>query len=117
MCTVTVVANGSSYGWYVVSSGLGSKSFSKSLSVNGYQKLPSGIIIQWGRATHPGNNTALQVNYPIAFPGGMFAISGSELGATPTINYSMVPLSNSYFSLTSSYMSGTNTCGWIAIGY
>ena len=39
---------------------------------NGYQKLPSGVILQWGGAvTTP---TGIRVNFPIAFPTALFRI-------------------------------------------
>lgn len=40
--------------------------FGASLATNGYQKLPSGLIIQWGTYTLSGGTTAY--NLPIAFP-------------------------------------------------
>ena len=43
--------------------------FTSSKAANGYQKLPSGLIVQWG--TFTGNNTANtsdNVVFPIAFP-------------------------------------------------
>lgn len=44
--------------------------FGKSLAVNGYQKLPSGLIIQWGQV-HLGTGSsayAADITFPIAFP-------------------------------------------------
>ena len=38
-----------------------------SLGLNGYQKLPSGVIVQWGYVPSGGNND-LDVFFPIAFP-------------------------------------------------
>lgn len=43
------------------------KGGNQSLSANGYQKLPGGLIIQWLVATIPGA-TGLTFNWPIAFP-------------------------------------------------
>lgn len=37
-----------------------------SLSTNGYQKLPSGLIIQWGRASVATNGSAITL--PVAYP-------------------------------------------------
>ncbi len=41
--------------------------FDKSLSTNGWQKLPSGLIIQWGVGT-TSSSTNVLVTYPIVFP-------------------------------------------------
>ena len=49
--------------------------FSNSKLASGYQKLPSGLIIQWGRATIPASGTAtsfVDVTFPIAFPNDIF---------------------------------------------
>lgn len=40
--------------------------FTQSLGTSGYQKLPSGIIIQWGRASSA--NTDVPITFPMAFP-------------------------------------------------
>jgi hypothetical protein len=40
---------------------------------NGYQKLPSGLIIQWGSVTSSAS-ADLVVNYPIQFPTLQFAL-------------------------------------------
>ncbi len=50
---------------------VGSGSFPWGPSGNGYQKFPSGLIIQWGRVG-AGVNQAV-INLPIAFPQGAFA--------------------------------------------
>ncbi len=44
--------------------------FGSSISVSGYQKLPSGLIIQWGTSTttSSGANTP---TFPLAFPNGV----------------------------------------------
>jgi len=42
--------------------------FTASLTTNGYQKLPNGLIMQWGFTTAPYLITAHNVTFPIAFP-------------------------------------------------
>jgi hypothetical protein len=42
--------------------------FDSSLSSNGYQKLPSGLIIQWGTATDG------TITFPITFPNAAFVV-------------------------------------------
>jgi hypothetical protein len=39
-----------------------------SLSANGYQKLPSGLIIQWGKGAAMTTEASETVTFPIAFP-------------------------------------------------
>jgi len=48
--------------------------FTSSLAANGYQKLPSGLIIQWGWFVSP-DDTVNTVTFPIAFPNYCASIS------------------------------------------
>ncbi|RQR49589.1 hypothetical protein DIE19_31605 [Burkholderia sp. Bp9126] len=60
-----------------------SSAFAASQSINGYQKLPGGLIIQWGGITCPANYSANQVvyfNFPIAFPSQVLQLVGSNSG-------------------------------------
>lgn len=52
--------------------------FANSLSLNGYQKLPSGMIIQWGTAIITTANTIETFSYPIAFPSMSLRIFTSQ---------------------------------------
>ncbi|KVQ15680.1 gp53-like domain-containing protein [Burkholderia ubonensis] len=51
-----------------------SSKFAASLNSNGYQKLPSGLIIQWGYTSVPANSL-LTVPLPIAFPNASFGVA------------------------------------------
>lgn len=56
--------------------------FGKSLSSSGWQRLPSGLIVQWGDVTAPSApaaNTFLNTafNWPIAFPNNIFSVGYS----------------------------------------
>ena len=78
------------------------------LTANGYQRLPSGLIIQWGIRTTTG---ATVVNFPIAFPTACLSVnatSGSN-GGFPVV----VSVTTSTFNLDSA---ATNN-RWIAVGY
>ncbi|KVR39586.1 hypothetical protein WK18_21980 [Burkholderia ubonensis] len=57
--------------------------FANSLTSNGYQKLPSGLIIQWGSVPNIPAGGSATVNYPIAFPNSLLSISAIA-GATST---------------------------------
>ena len=54
-----------------------------SLAGNGYQKLPSGLIIQWGEIplSTPDNTN---VNLPIAFPNQIFKVTAVPIGTIDT---------------------------------
>ena len=61
-------------------------SFASSKIANGYQKLPSGLIIQWAQITQPDNGTPVLygLTLPIAFPnGGLqgFITIGNQINA------------------------------------
>ena len=61
-----------------------SADFGASLAANGYQKLPSGLIIQWGFVPKP-SAAAVAVTWPIAFPNGFGRCIASFGGsANPT---------------------------------
>lgn len=52
------------------------KGANQSLSTNGYQKIPGGLIIQWFTAAESNNNSTYR-SFPITFPNGVLAITGS----------------------------------------
>ena len=71
--TLTLESDGTSQ-WYGVagSAQLGSSSvFGASVTTySGYQKLPGGVIMQWGTYNTTGTSTGATVTFPIAFPTG-----------------------------------------------
>lgn len=83
---VILTSNGAG-AWAVVSgsamlpySGL----FGSNLASSGYQKLPSGLIIQWGTTTSSSASAGVSTAFPIAFPNSClsvaFGISSSSTG-------------------------------------
>jgi hypothetical protein len=50
-----------------------------SLSSNGYEKLPTGLIMQWGSFTQTGTSTT--VTLPIAFPNAMLNVQQTIIGS------------------------------------
>ncbi|MGJ7514304.1 phage tail protein [Pseudomonas baetica] len=70
---LTFVSSGAG-SWYVFGSAqLGSSAaFGASLAVNGYQKLPSGLIEQWGSVSVL-DNSEQTITLPIAFPNAIFS--------------------------------------------
>lgn len=95
-------------------------SFGRSLASNGYQKLPGGLIIQWGfTATGSTGNT---VTLPVAFNNWVAGCAGNEAGDDTSIKVvSVIPKSLSTLKI-SGRVVGSNTLAntvvrWIAIGY
>ena len=84
----------------------------------GYQKLPSGLIIQWGtNSIADGGNPT--ITFPIAFT-TLYVITTGMMTNNFTANqfangWNMVSFSASNF-VPKSFTNGTNTLGWVAIG-
>lgn len=93
--------------------------FAKSLATSGYQKLPGGLIVQWGALPSFGGNSSSTITFPIAFPTSCFGIS-----TTPTANDLTFDSYLMYKSLTATSVlvgnggpNGTSGGMYIAIGY
>ena len=89
----------------------------QSLATNGYQKLPGGLILQWGVTQNITAGVQLTVTFPIAFPNSSLQIVGT-IGsnfATATTFTSIYKTSSSQFK--ASINSGSGAVYWIAIGY
>lgn len=91
-------------------------------SENGYQKLPSGLIIQWGRFT-PTMATTIgspqYVSYPIAFPNKLlFAVPSTNGGATSGTEMAHIDTSLSTKTQLGIYANYNNSdCWYFAVGY
>lgn len=87
--------------------------FSVSLAVAGYQKLPSGLIIQWGKSEYTGG--AGSATFPMAFTELPYSIviSGSDTvpGPNPTVSAKTV----TGFDIVDTDKT-SNSCNWVAIG-
>jgi hypothetical protein len=87
--------------------------FAVSLGANGYQQLPSGLIIQWGRCFETTSQT-----FPIAFPSvcrAIVATLDAGPGNTGEGNHAQI-IDNAHFSVSHGTIS-THYLYWIAIGY
>ena len=95
--TLSLVSNGAG-GWIAIEGTVhlaGSFAFGASLTGNGYQRLPTGLILQWGTGTLPasGQPTAsTTVTLPVAWPNGILSgsanareFASSTLGAAPAM--------------------------------
>ena len=105
--------------WQVVNStaGLGQTSdFLVSMTSNGYQKLPSGLIIQWGSLTI-GANTSSSVTFPIAFPANCYAIThGFLLSGGNFYMTGVNSITLTGFSFMNPNTGSATSEHWIAIG-
>lgn len=120
-CLTLVAVTGTT--WQVLNStaALGQTAdFAASLSAAGYQKLPGGLIIQWGtyrcRAVTSGT-----VTYPIAFPNAMLANwvcdynDGHAANEMAWILTSSTPKSTLSFG--GANMTDSTSVNWMAIGF
>lgn len=100
--------------------------FTSSIGQSGYQKLPSGLIIQWGIAT--GTIGKISVTYATAFPNAVLQIicsvadkSSGSGAVTLAVNQADITSLASKTTVTitpsSSDFTGTTTARFISIGY
>jgi hypothetical protein len=86
--------------------------FAKNLAVNGYQKLPGGLIIQWGitGAFSAGNNSQ-SITFANAFP-----TAALHIQVTPNINGNTGSFTFSSYNLTATGVTINNNGGTAATG-
>lgn len=87
-------------GWRVVSGTVLNKysgMFAATLANNGYERLPSGLIQQWGRVTATSGTGAGIATLPIAFPKG--ALGGFATASRDNVSASVTGLSETTISV------------------
>ena len=99
----------------------GSSAFTALQSVNGYQKLPGGMILQWGMAS-ANNAVATQTNavtFPTAFPTNPVMVLTDHVGGVSSVNTIVVSgtVTTTGFSWGSDYVGGSMSVFWMALGY
>jgi hypothetical protein len=92
--------------------------FGKSLATDGYQKLPGGLIMQWGVATSVPLSSTKTVTLPIAFPTNIFSAQ-LTIGENTTTDRYAVKINS--ISTTEIVIRNTNSSAianvyWFAIG-
>lgn len=113
---LTLVSSGSA--WFAVagSAVLGNalQSFGNSLAGSGYQKLPTGLIIQWGSGVSNATiGSSVSVSFPIAFPSAVYSVVANPLfGGNTSCNTSSSTTSAFPVFATASSINFL----WIAIG-
>jgi hypothetical protein len=88
-------------------------------SVAGFQKLPSGFLIQWGSIDAVDNTTTIGT-FPIAFPNQalVFVCNLQASIGSNTFAVGGQPISNSQFEVTNTNQPGSaQGVSWIAIGF
>ncbi|WEW99794.1 phage tail protein [Pseudomonas nitroreducens] len=96
--------------------------FGASTAQSGYQRLPSGLIIQWGLytvgygASYNAPGTSVSNNFPIAFPNACLSAvmtHNGGVGVTVTVN----GFTKTKFDAWSTYVQSGASAWLIAIGY
>ena len=85
-------------------------SFANSISSNGYQKFPAGLIIQWGSFTS-NVDTAQTVSFPLEFPSACYMVC-TNISTNTSITFTTTTFS---FDRSDS-VSGSPTVYFIALG-
>ena len=91
----------------------------KSVSTNGYVKLPGGLIMQWGTGYVGGQNSA-QIDFPISFPTNVLNVvataGNTTSGGGQSDYFGIANLTSTKFNVYNGYDGGQNVY-WQAIGY
>lgn len=53
----------------------------QSLGATGYQKLPGGLILQWGYTTTSGGSATASIVFPVSFPNALLSVGGIGVSA------------------------------------
>ncbi|QAZ64918.1 phage tail protein [Enterobacter cloacae] len=95
-------------------------SFAASLSGNGWQKLPSGLIIQWAQVLSNSGGFA-PWTYPIAFPSACLQVYATPFVGASAQDFSLTMIGNpgKTAATTACYVSGvqSSTTGQIGVRY
>lgn len=92
----------------------------RSLAANGYLRLPSGLIMQWGTATASAS-ADVAVTFPIAFPNALRWLGGNPTGNVNNLHMVFTSESETTtgFSFNAITAGGRNAqaVNWLAIGH
>lgn len=92
--------------------------FGASKAANGYQKLPSGLIIQWGAVNDASTAASLALVFPIAFPvncASLICMAWQSQGTGPI--YTHIGRAAAGATVTRGGTAGGYQYDWLAIGY
>ncbi|WP_176556472.1 gp53-like domain-containing protein [Leclercia adecarboxylata] len=98
-------------------------SFIASFGNNGYQKLPGGLILQWGQNSMPAPGASNNVTFPIAFPSTAYAVvittnasGGATTGIAPSSTTAVTRTGFQWVRFAGSEYTSYGTGYWFAIG-
>lgn len=95
-------------------------SFAASLSLSGWQKLPGGLIIQWGQVLSNSGGFA-PWTYPIAFPNACFHVYATPFVGASANNFTLTEIGNPGLTAvtTACYVNGvqSSTAGQVGVRY
>lgn len=91
-----------------------SNMFLKNIGASGYQKLPGGLILQWGYLAVPGASGT--ITFPLSFPNVLLSIVAGLAAAVAGNNGLAFNMSGNTSSITYAQSATTAFC-WFAIGY
>ena len=95
-----------------------STDWSNSKTTNGYLKLPSGLIIQWGQTGTISTNTAATVTLPLTFPTACLSAGATvNADADSAVPYTVYIVSTSTLRVWNTAAGGVYPSYWYAIGY
>jgi hypothetical protein len=89
-----------------------------SITTNGYQKLPGGLIMQWGTvaATQTGSgNAVIDTNFPIAFPTACLSLQATTTGGASIDGEVVVSFNQTQFGIRN--RNAVVSACWLALGY
>lgn len=108
-------AAGASGVWRVVNG-----AFARSLSTSGWQRLPSGLIVQWGNNQGSTSSAGVTVTLPISFTSTGFVVVAVTMMPTTGNSARAQVISASQINVSSTAAGGASfapdSIGWIAIG-
>lgn len=88
--------------------------FPNSLSASGYQKLPNGMIIQWGQVTTTTGGASVAVTFPVAFPSAVLSIVMTNITNNGATAKADSPTASGFNA--QSLQTATLVWYWLAIG-
>ena len=95
--------------------------FDVSLAASGYQKLPGGLIIQWGSFTHgTTEGSGGTITFPISFPNACVSVTANDASGVAIVGISSISTSSfncGIFNRVSGASIGSGPTRYIAIGY
>lgn len=109
--------------WVAVQGDLGNaRAFAHSIDINGYQQLPGGLMLQWGKTALIGSMDTLTVTLPVSFPNATLNVQATRIttnnfSGDKRDSYATFAYTPSTFNLYNQYETISCAYVWFAIGY